>query len=117
MRDASGVAAQIPLTTLLSWVWTAFAIETDNAVEAAGSERIRRLFRISMPMWANGLRFIDDQGITVDHLRARARASCNIGGLERWGWITVGAVGTGRRQGYGTSRGCLDPPEARPRLR
>ena len=90
MRDASGVAEQIPLTTLLSWAWTAFAIEADNAVEAAGSERIRRLFRISMPMWANGLRFIDDQGITVDGLRVRARAACNIGGLERWGWITVG---------------------------
>jgi hypothetical protein len=45
MHDASGVAEQIPLTTLLSWTWTAFAIETDNAVEAAGSERVRRLFR------------------------------------------------------------------------
>lgn len=105
MRDASGVAEQIPLTALLSWTWTAFAIETDNAVEAAASERVRRLFRISMPMWANGLRFIDDQGITVDDLRARARAACNIGGLERWGWITVGETGAGRRNGYGTSRG------------
>lgn len=114
MRDASGVAEQIPLTALLSWAWTAFAIETDNAVEAAGSERVRRLFRISMPMWANGLRFIDDQGITVDDLQARARAACNIGGLERWGWITVGAVGTGRRQGYGTSRGVKGDTVLRP---
>jgi hypothetical protein len=114
MRDASDVAEQIPLTVLLSWAWTAFAIEADNAVEAAGSERVRRLFRISMPMWANGLRFIDDQGITVDGLRARARAACNIGGLERWGWITVGAAGTGRRDGYGTGRGVKGDTVLRP---
>src|ERR1700749_4109363 len=100
MREASGVAEEIPLTALLSWAWTAFAIEADNAVEAAGTERIRRLFRISMPMWANGLRFIDDQGITVDDLQVRARAACNIGGLERWGWITAGETGAGRRPGY-----------------
>jgi len=72
MRDASGVAA-IPLATLLSWAWIAFAIEVDNAVEAAGSERVGRLFRISISMWANGLRFIDDKGIAVDELRTRAR--------------------------------------------
>ena len=114
MRDASGVAEQVPLTALLSWAWTAFAIETDNAVEAAAPERLRRLFRISLPMWANGLRFIDDQGITVDDLRTRARAACNIGGLERWGWITVGEGGTGRRSGYGTSRGVKGDTVLRP---
>jgi hypothetical protein len=32
------------------------------------------------------LRLIDEDGVTVDDLRARARAACNIGGLERWGW-------------------------------
>jgi hypothetical protein len=64
MRDASGVAAQISLTTLLSWTWTAFAIETDNAVEAAGSERVRRLFRISMPM----LRVIGDGTVRIRDL-------------------------------------------------
>jgi len=114
MRDASGVAEQIPLTALLSWAWTAFAIEADNAVEAAGTERIRRLFRISMPMWANGLRFIDNQGITVDDLQVRARAACNIGGLERWGWITVGETGAGRRPGYGTNRGVKGDTVLRP---
>ncbi len=60
------MAEQVPLTTLLSWAWIAFAIETDNTAEAAGSERVGRLFRISMPMWANGLRFIDDKGVTVE---------------------------------------------------
>jgi hypothetical protein len=84
------VVTRIPLTTLLSWGWIAFTIEADNAFEAAGSERVGRLFRISLPMWANGLRCIGADGISVRELRAQARAACNIGGLERWGWITVG---------------------------
>ena len=104
MRDALSVAIQVPLTTLLSWAWIAFTIEADNAVEAASSGDAGRVVRISMPMWANGLRFIDGDGITVGELQARARARCNIGGLERWGWITVGDAGAGRRDGYGTHR-------------
>jgi hypothetical protein len=93
------------LTTLLSWVWITYTIEADNAVEAAATERVRRLFRISLPMWANGLRLIGDEGITVAELRGSARASCNIGGLERWGWISVGAKSGGHRDGFGSQRG------------
>ena len=105
---------EVPLATLLSWAWIAFAIEADNAVEAASSERVGRLFRISMAMWANGLRCIGEEGITVDELRARARAACNIGGLERWGWITVGDSGAGRREGYGSQRGVKGGTVLRP---
>jgi hypothetical protein len=97
--------AEVPLSTLLSWAWVAFAIETDNAVEAAGAARTGRLFRLSIAMWANGLRFIGEDGVTVDELRAQARAACNLGGLERWGWITIGDPAGGRRDGYGTQRG------------
>ncbi len=82
--------ADAPLSTLLSWTWIAFAIETDNAFEGAGTERVRQLFRFSLAMWTNGLRAIDDGGVTVDELRARTRARCNINGLERWGWIQAG---------------------------
>ncbi len=106
--------ARASLTTLLSWTWIALTIEADNAVEAAGSGRIRRLFRISMPMWANGLRFIDEGGITVGELRAQARAACNIGGLERWGWISVGDTSDGRREGYGSHRGVRSSTVIRP---
>jgi hypothetical protein len=104
VRDPGGMAG-VPFSTLLSQIWIAFAIEADNAVEAAGTERVRRLFRISLPMWSNALRFIDADGVTAGDLSARARARCNIGGLERWGWITVGDPGAGRRDGYGTGRG------------
>jgi hypothetical protein len=99
------VPQQVPLTALLSWVWIAHTIEVDNALEHATSERLRRHFRVSLPMWTNGLRFIDEDGITVTELRTRARAACNIGGLERWGWISVGEIGGARREGYGSHRG------------
>lgn len=106
--------AEVPLATLLSWAWVAFAIEADNAVETAGSDRVGRLFRISVATWANGLRCIGEQGTTVDELRAKTRAACNIGGLERWGWITVGDTGTGRREGFGTHRGVKGGTVLRP---
>jgi hypothetical protein len=106
--------AEVPLTTLLSWAWIAFAIEADNAVEAAGSDRTGRLFRLSIAMWANGLRCIGEDGITVDELRAQARAACNIAGLERWRWINVGDPGGGRRDGYGTHRGIKGGTVLRP---
>jgi len=105
VRDHYGVPSQVPLTTLLSRAWIAFTMEADNAAEAAGSPRVGRLFRISLPMWANGLRFIATEGISAGELRAQARAACNVGGLERWGWITVGDTAGGRREGYGSHRG------------
>jgi hypothetical protein len=95
----------IPLTALLSWVWIAHVIEVDNAFEAISAQRVGHRFRISLPMWSNGLRLIPDEGVTVDELRFLARADCNLGGLERWGWITVGDVSSKRRDGYGTRRG------------
>ena len=104
----------VPLTTLLSWTWVAFAIEADNAAEAAGSEHVGRLFRISVAVWANGLRLIDEGGTTVDELRYHARAACNIGGLERWGSIFVGDVATKRREGYGSHRGLRGATVLRP---
>ena len=102
------------LATLLSWAWIAFAIEADNTVEAAGSARAGRLFRISIAMWANGLRCVGEEGTTANQLRAQARAACNIAGLERWGWITLGDPGAGRRDGYGTHRGVKGDTVLRP---
>jgi hypothetical protein len=103
----------VPLTTLLSWMWIAHTIEVDNSFEAEGSERVGHHFRVSLPMWTNGLRFIDDDGVNVDELRHRARASCNIGGLERWGWISVGDRGR-RRDGFGSHRGVKGDTVLRP---
>ena len=103
-----------PLTTLLSWAWIAFAIEADNAVEATDARHLRPRFLISCAMWANALRLIDDEGVTLDAVRTRAHAGANIPGLERWGWISVGQVSGGRRDGYGTSRGLRHDSVLRP---
>lgn len=89
-------------------------MEIDNTVESVGSERVGGRFRISLPMWTNGLRFVEADGVTVDELRARARAGCNLGGLERWGWISVGEVGVERRNGYGSHRGIKGDTILRP---
>lgn len=94
-----------PLTTLLSWAWIAFAKEADNAVEATNPPGARARFQISLAMWANALRLISEDGATLDDVRTGAHAGANIAGLERWGWITVGPVTSGPRDGYGTSRG------------
>jgi hypothetical protein len=102
-----------PLTALLSWAWIAHAMEIDNGVEAAGTEHVGRLFKISFPMWANGLRLIDEESVTVAELRCRAGAACNLAGLERWGWISV-VDGPGRRGGHGTSRGLRNDTVIRP---
>ena len=93
------------ISALLAQTWIAFAIEADNAFEAHATERTSRLFRISLAMWTNGLRCIDGGGTTVSELRASAHANCNLGGLERWGWIRVGPDRETRGDGYGTQRG------------
>ncbi|WP_460520616.1 hypothetical protein [Flindersiella endophytica] len=96
----------VPLTTLLSWVWIAHTIEADNAFEALASAQAGRAFRMSLPMWTNGLRFVSEDGVTVSELRGLARADCNLGGLERWGWMSVGdSSDAERRPGYGSFRG------------
>jgi hypothetical protein len=89
-------------------------MEVDNAFEAASSRRIGPHFRISLPMWTNGLRFIAEDGITADALRREARAACNIGGLERWGWISVGDQPRRSRPGFGTQRGVKGDTVLRP---
>ncbi len=105
---------QVPTNTLLSWLWIVHTIEVDNAFEAASFERVGRCFRISLPMWTNGLRLIPEDGTTVASLRQEARAVCNLAGLERWGWITVGDEGATRRHGFGTQRGIKDTTVVRP---
>jgi hypothetical protein len=112
--ETGSVLPDVPLTTLLSWTWIAQTIEIDNALEQAASDRVGRHFRISLPMWTNGLRFIDDGGISVDALRRRTRAACNLGGLERWGWITVGDDTGTRRDGFGSGRGLKSDAIVRP---
>ncbi len=104
-----------PLCSLLSRAWVAYVMETDNLVEAmALDEPVGRLFKISFAMWANGLRWLDDDGTAVADLTRRAGAATNLGGMERWRWIEIGTGGGDRRPGYGTSRGIGDSTLVRP---
>jgi len=108
------VGERSPLLTLVSWAWIAFVIEVDNAVESLSAGNVGRVFRISLPMWANGLRLITGDGIGVEELTRQAGARCNVPGLERWGWITVGESNGGRRVGYGSKRGIRADTVLRP---
>jgi hypothetical protein len=109
------MADDVPLATLLSWAWITLAMEIDNAAEAeAKRRRFRRRFQISLAMWANGLRLIDEDGVTVGDLAARAGTGCNIAGLERWGWISIDGTENDRRPGYGSRRGVNEASVLRP---
>ena len=102
-----------PLSTPLSQVLLAFAIELDNEFEhrfaqAGGGARVT-----SLAMWSNFLRFVGD-GITVGELPQvaglqKARMLSTLGGMERWGYVYVAPAPAERppstkRDGYGSAR-------------
>lgn len=97
--------APVPLSTLLSWTWIAFSMEADNLFEERSAPHRGRAFRISLACWTNALRAIPSEGITVAALYEQTGAASNLGGLERWGWVTVGDPAVARRAGFGTLRG------------
>ena len=103
--------AALPLSTLLSQAVVAFTIELDNEFErrfreAGGGARVT-----SLTMWSNLLRFVGD-GITVRELTTavglpKSSVLSRVGGVERWGYASVGPS-TGKREGYGSGRGTKD---------
>ena len=103
--------AALPLSTLLSQAVVAFTIELDNEFErrfraAGGGARVT-----SLTMWSNFLRFVGD-GITVRELTTavglpKSSVLSRVGGVERWGYASVG-TSTGKREGYGSARGTKD---------
>jgi len=103
------VTASQPLSTLLSHALVAFTIELDNEFERRFAETGERARVVSVVMWSNFLRFVGD-GITVEELPRKARLPTprmlsTVGGMERWGYVSVGDVSTMKRDGYGSSRG------------
>ena len=101
-------AAALPLSAPLSQLLIAFTIELDNEFERRLAAAGGRRFGISLVFWSNFLRFVGD-GISVAELPAaagtpKARTLSAVGGMERWGFVSVGPD-SGRRDGYGSSRG------------
>ena len=95
----SPVTGRLPLSALLSHALVAFTIEADNEAEhrlphttrdyglspgaAAGAP-----WQTSLVMWANCLRHVPEDGITVAGMRAAARTGTNLDGMRRWRYVT-----------------------------
>jgi DNA-binding MarR family transcriptional regulator len=88
-----------PLSALLSQVLVAFTIEFDNEFEHRMPHQTTRYGKtkdapytpwlVSLVMWSNCMRFVDEKGITVGELRQRARVETNIDGMRRWGYVRI----------------------------
>ena len=99
VSSPSPVTGRLPLSALLSQALVAFTIEADNEAEhrlphttqdhgrspgaAAGAPWLT-----SLAMWANCLRHVPGDGITVAGMRAAARTGTNLDGMRRWGYVT-----------------------------
>jgi hypothetical protein len=105
------VAARTPLSTLLSHALVAVTIELDNEFERRFQESGGGARVVSLAMWSNLLRFVDD-GATLGEVVAatgvpKRSALSRLGGVERWRYVSVGPS-TGKREGYGSARGTKD---------
>ena len=96
---ASPDGGDLPLPALLSRALVAFTIEADNEAEHRFPHRTTNGGRsreaaaagpwlTSLLMWANCLRQLPDDGITVAELRRRARTGTNLDGMRRWRYVT-----------------------------
>lgn len=88
--------ATLPLATLLSQALVAFTIEFDNAAELGIQHRITReeargrrgVWLTSQVMWVDFMRFVEPHGTRLGDLADAVRMT-NLGGLERWGYVSV----------------------------
>jgi methyltransferase (TIGR00027 family) len=99
LRATAAEAADLPLSALVSQALVAFTIEADNEAEhrlphrttddgAAPDAPPGAPWNTSLLMWANCLRHLPDEGITVAELHDRARTGTNLDGMRRWGYVT-----------------------------
>jgi hypothetical protein len=86
----------MPLSALLSHAWVAFTIAVDNAFEARMPHHTTRSdgpanapWLVSHAMWWTCMRHVDQGGITVAELAARARTPTNLSGMVRWGYVAL----------------------------
>src|SRR5580704_11831886 len=90
---------RLPLPTLLSHALIAFTIEFDNQSEHELPHRttnhgpktgaLDRPWLVSLVMWLNCMRFVDEKGMTAQELEQRARTRTNLDGMERWGYVVI----------------------------
>jgi DNA-binding MarR family transcriptional regulator len=90
---------RLPLSSLLSHALVAFTIEFDNEVErqlphCTTNENPTDAaplgpWLVSMVMWFNCMRFLDENGLTESQLQTLARTPTNLHGMRRWGYVSV----------------------------
>jgi methyltransferase (TIGR00027 family) len=109
------VSPALPLSALLSAALVAFTIEADNEAEHRLPHRTANdgpspgaaadaPWLTSLLMWANCLRHLPDEGITVAELRRRARTGTNLDGMRRWRYVSYAPdPGRGKRPGPGAT--------------
>jgi hypothetical protein len=100
-----GVPDELPLCALLSAAFVAFTVELDNEFEhrmpeqsttrKARGETQRGLYLVSVAMWANCLRYVSEDGVTVAEVARLARTTTNLDGMRRWGYVTLDGAGRG----------------------
>lgn len=99
MPDRPPLPAPLPasLPVLLSQALIAFTIEFDNEAEQQMVHRTtlsrahgpqRGPWLVSLPMWANFVRFVAEDGVPLRDLDGLA-AITNLVGLRRWGYVSV----------------------------
>jgi hypothetical protein len=108
-----------PLPTLLSQALVAFTIEFDNEADRRIPHRTTRhgatpggqlgLWLISMAMWLNCMRFVTDEGISVDELARLARTQTNLSGMLRWGYVSLEPNPAARSKKASLETGTLRP--------
>ena len=88
----------VPVSALLSQTLVAFTIEADNEAEHRLPHRTTEFgpspgataaapWLTSLLMWANCLRYLPDEGMTLAELRRRARTETNVDGMRRWRYV------------------------------
>lgn len=90
---------RLPLPMLLSFALVAFTIEFDNEAERRIQHRttrhapktgaLRGPWLVSLAMYANCMRLVDERGLRVKELERRARATPNLKGMQRWRYLVV----------------------------
>jgi DNA-binding MarR family transcriptional regulator len=110
-----GVAAVLPLPTLLSQALVAFTIEFDNEFEHQMPHRTTNHgstagpgsgpWLVSLAMWSNCMQFLGETSVSVGELEALARTKTNLNGMERWGYIVVEPDSAGNRMIRATAKG------------
>ena len=102
---SSRASELLPLSTLLTFAWTAFTIEVDNAFEALMPHRTTMDGRGSGPwlasyaMWWTCMRFVGEAGMHLRELETLARTKTNLNRMVRWGYVALDPVpATGKRK-------------------